>query len=208
MEHQDDIETIAENDSAALGKSRRYGSIFLSYLHDLTFLIAGVLLVFSLLFRVVVVSGPSMDTTLTDGDWLLILGNVLYPEPQHGDIIVASKDTYDNGTPIIKRVIAKEGQTVDIDFTAGIVYVDGIALEEPYTLTATNLSEGMEFPLTVNDGCYFVMGDNRNVSKDSRSTEIGLVDRREILGKAIFLFFPGNDGGDVERDFGRIGVIS
>ncbi len=189
-------------------KKIRFGSAILSYLHDLTFLIAGVLLVFSLLFRVVVVSGPSMDTTLTDGDWLLLLGNVLYQEPKHGDIIVASKDSYDNGTPIIKRVIAKEGQSVDIDFEAGVVYVDGEALEEPYTLTPTNLQEGIEFPLTVDEGCLFVMGDNRNVSKDSRSTEIGLIDKREILGKAIFLFFPGNNGGKVSRDFDRIGGLS
>ena len=208
MEHQKNLDNLAENCSADFGKNRKTGNILLSYLHDLTFLIAGVLLVFSLLFRVVVVSGPSMDATLTDGDWLLILGNVLYQNPKHGDIIVASKDSYDDGTPIIKRVIAKEGQTVDIDFEAGVVYVDDVALDEPYTLTPTNLREGMEFPLTVDEGCYFVMGDNRNVSKDSRSTEIGQIDRREILGKAIFVFFPGNDGGDVERDFGRIGVLS
>ena len=208
MEHQEKMDFVQENNSADFGKNRKFGNVFLPYLHDLTFLIAGVLLVFSLLFRVVVVSGPSMDTTLTDGDWLLILGNVLYQDPKHGDIIVASKDSYDDGTPIIKRVIAKEGQTVDIDFEAGLVYVDGVALNEPYTLTPTNLIEGTEFPLTVDEGCYFVMGDNRNVSKDSRSTEIGQIDHREILGRAIFLFFPGNDGGDVERDFGRIGVLS
>lgn len=186
-------------------KTDKTTNIILSYLHDLTFLIAGVLLVFSLLLRVVVVSGPSMDTTLTHGDWLLLLGNVFYQEPKHGDIIVASKDSYDNGTPIIKRVIALEGQTVDIDFQAGIVYVDGVALDEPYTNTPTNLQEGIAFPLTVDEGCIFVMGDNRNVSKDSRSTEIGLIDRREILGKAILLVFPGDNNG---RDFGRIGVIS
>lgn len=183
-------------------------NIFVSYLHDLVTLIAGVLLVFSLLFRVVIVSGPSMNSTLVDGDWLLLLGNVMYREPQHGDIIVASKDNFDDGKPIIKRVIATEGQVVDIDFAAGIVYVDGEALDEPYTLTATNLDEGVNFPLTVEEGCLFVMGDNRNWSKDSRSPEIGLVDKREILGKALFLFFPGNDGGDVERNFNRIGVLS
>lgn len=186
-------------------KKGKASNVILSYLHDLTFLIAGVLLVFSLLLRVVVVSGPSMDTTLTHGDWLLLLGNVFYQEPKHGDIIVASKDSYDNGTPIIKRVIALEGQTVDIDFQAGIVYVDGVALDEPYTNTPTNLQEGIAFPLTVDEGCIFVMGDNRNVSKDSRSTEIGLIDRREILGKAILLVFPGDNNG---HDFGRIGVIS
>ena len=183
-------------------------NMILAYLHDFVFLIAGVLLVFSLLFRVVVVSGPSMKNTLIDGDWLILLGNVLYREPAHGDIIVASKSTYDNGTPIIKRVIAVEGQTVDIDFDLGIVFVDGVALDEPYTLTATNREEGVSFPLTVPDGAIFVMGDNRNESKDSRSPEIGLVDKREILGKAIFLVIPGNEGGNLERELNRIGVLS
>ena len=182
--------------------------VFLSYLHDLVTLVAAVLLIFSLLFRVVIVSGPSMNDTLIDGDWLLLLSNVLYGDPKQGDIIVASKDSYDNGSPIIKRVIATEGQEVDIDFLNGIVYVDGTALDEPYTLTPTNVSEGIAFPLTVDEGCIFVMGDNRNVSKDSRSTEIGLIDTREVLGKAIVLFFPGNNGGKLTREFNRIGVLS
>ena len=181
---------------------------FLSYLHDLACLIAGILLVFSLLFRVVVVSGPSMNQTLVDGDWLLLLGNVLYSEPKQGDIIVASKKSFDDGSPIIKRVIATEGQTVDIDFGDGIVYVDGVPLDEPYTLTPTNTSGGVEFPLTVAEGCIFAMGDNRNLSKDSRSLEIGLIDCREILGKAVFLFFPGNNAGIDARDYSRIGVMS
>lgn len=187
--------------------SDKHDGSFLWYLHDLVFLIAGVLLVFSLLFRVVVVSGPSMNQTLIDGDRILLLSNVFYNNPQYGDIIVACKDSYDNGAPIIKRVIATEGQTVDIDFINGIVYVDGVALDEPYTNTPTNQNEGIRFPIVVDEGCIFVMGDNRNVSKDSRSNEIGLIDTREILGKALFIFFPGNNGGDTERDFGRIGVI-
>lgn len=203
-------ENMIKNKQEISQKERQTANsnVFVSYLHDLVTLIAGVLLVFSLLFRVVIVSGPSMNSTLIDGDWLLLLGNVMYREPQYGDVIVASKDGFDDGKPIIKRVIATEGQVVDIDFAAGIVYVDGEALEEPYTLTATNLDEGVDFPLTVEEGCLFVMGDNRNWSKDSRSPEIGLVDKREILGKALFLFFPGNDGGNVERNFNRIGVLS
>ena len=180
----------------------------LSYLHDLVYLVAGVMLLFSLCFRVVVVSGPSMNNTLVDGDWLLLLSNVFYRTPQNGDVIVATKDTFDNGAPIIKRVIAQEGQTVDIDFLEGIVYVDGVALDEPYALTPTTLEEGMEFPLTVDDGCIFVLGDNRDNSKDSRSLEIGLIDQREVLGKAIFLFLPGDNKGRVIRDFNRIGGIS
>ena len=180
----------------------------LAYLRDMVSLIAGVLLVFSLCLRIVVVSGPSMNNTLYDGDWLIVLGNVLYREPKYGDIVVVSKDAFDNGNPIIKRVIATEGQTVDIDFTAGIVYVDGQPLDEPYTLTPTNLAEGVPLPVTVSEGSLFVMGDNRNSSKDSRSIEIGLVDEREVLGRAIFMVFPGTSNGMVNRDFKRMGVLS
>ena len=187
---------------------REKGSnMILSYLHDLVFLIAVVLIVFSLFFRIIVVSGPSMKSTLVDGDWLILLSNVFYCEPEQGDIVVISKDTYDNGTPIIKRVIAKEGQTVDIDFINGYVFVDGERLKEAYVNTPTNLNEGVEFPLTVDEGCLFVMGDNRNESKDSRSPEIGLIDKHEVLGKAIFLVVPGNEDGALERDFSRIGVL-
>ena len=183
--------------------------VILSYLHDLVCLIAAVMLLFSFCFRVVVVSGPSMNNTLYDGDCLLVLGKVFYQNPKSGDIVVISKESYDNGTPIIKRVIATEGQVVDIDFDAGTVYVDGVALDEPYTLSLTYYEDkvnGIEFPVTVEKNCVFVMGDNRNMSKDSRSNEIGLVDKREILGRAIFLFFPGSNNNN--RDISRIGVLS
>ena len=180
----------------------------LGYLHDLTALLVVILLIFSLLFRVVIVDGPSMNDTLVHGDWLLLLGNLICSEPEAGDIIVASKDSFGNGEPIIKRVIATEGQRVDIDFDRGIVYVDGVALDEPYVLTPTNLREGISFPLVVDAGCVFVMGDNRNRSKDSRSTEIGLIDEREILGKAILLIFPGSDELHPKHDFTRVGIIS
>lgn len=181
---------------------------FLMYVHDLIFLLAGIVIIFMLLFRVVVVSGTSMNSTLLDGDYLLLLGNVFYRDPKPGDIIVISKSTFDNGSPIVKRVIATEGQTVDIDFKAGVVYVDGVALVEPYTLTSTTVREGMEFPLVVSEGCLFVLGDNRDGSKDSRNPEIGLIDKREVLGKVIFLFLPGTNMGKVQRDLGRIGVVS
>lgn len=184
----------------------------LAYLHDLAYLLAGILLVLLLLFRIVVVSGPSMNDTLVHGDYLILLNNVFYAEPKQGDIIVASKDSFKDGEPIIKRVIATEGQFVDIDFIAGIVYVGDtedtmMPLMEDYTKTMTNLQEGMQFPLQVEEGCIFVMGDNRNMSKDSRNPEIGLIDTREVLGKAIFLILPGKDQITESRDLKRIGAI-
>lgn len=198
METQENIDAANEN--------RRQKNI-LSYLHDIVFGLAGVLLVVMLLFRIVVVSGPSMMQTLQNGDRLIVLSNVFYKTPKFGDIVVASKESFKNGEPIIKRVIATEGQKVDIDFKSGLVYVDDKALYEPYINTPTNLYEGIEFPLVVDEGCVFVMGDNRNDSKDSRSVEIGLIDRREILGKAIFLVIPGVDPDTDKRELNRIGAL-
>ena len=184
----------------------------LVYAHDVLYLLA-ILVLFSLVLRVVVVEGTSMNNTLKDGDYLFVLSNVFYRNPKQGDVIVASKESFDNGAPIVKRVIATEGQKVDIDFYEGIVYVDDIPLDEPYTLTPTSLYEGIDFPLIVGDNCIFVLGDNRNGSRDSRHPSIGMIDKREVIGKVIFLFIPGTNGEDYAgnprepRDFSRIGVV-
>ena len=182
----------------------------LEYLHDVVYILALILVVFTFCMRVVIVSGSSMFSTLVDGDYLLLINRPLCGELERGDIVVASMDRFKGGEPIVKRVIATEGQTVDIDFRAGIVYVDGAALEEDYIYTPTHLSEGMEFPLVVEEGCLFLMGDNRGDSRDSRAPEIGLVDEREILGRAVFLMLPGTGRGEytVEQDFGRIGGLN
>ena len=193
---------------AQVDKKQERKETILLYLHDFVIWLVAILLIFLLLFRVVVVSGPSMNDTLVHGDYLLLLNNVFYTDPKQGDIIVAAKSSFKDGEPIIKRVIATEGQWVDIDFDAGIVYVNGTALEEPYTKTPTNIFEGVGFPLMVDEGCIFVMGDNRNESKDSRSLEIGLIDKREVLGKAIFLFLPGKDVATEQMNFKRIGALS
>ena len=177
------------------------------YLHDWLFLLIAIFLLFLLLFRVIVVSGDSMYETLWDGDYLLLLSNTFYHEPKYGDVVVISKESFDDGNPIIKRVIATEGQTVDIVFDQGIVYVDGQALQEDYTHNLTTREEGTQFPLVVADDCIFVLGDNRGVSLDSRSQEIGQIDRREVLGKAIFLMLPGTNHNEQPRDFDRVGVI-
>ena len=190
-------------------KNEGNGSV-LEYLHDVVYILALILVVFTFCMRVVIVSGSSMFSTLVDGDYLLLINRPLCGELEQGDIVVASMERFKDGEPIVKRVIATEGQTVDIDFRAGIVYVDGVALEEEYTYTPTHLSEGMEFPLVVEEGCLFLMGDNRGDSRDSRAPEIGLVDEREILGRAVFLLMPGTGTGEytVERDLGRIGGLN
>lgn len=185
-----------------------FWTVVLEYLGDFSVLLAAALLLFSFAVRSVVVSGDSMLQTLVDGDYLVMLEGDICLNYEQGDIVVAAMDRFRDGLPIVKRVIATEGQTVDIDFSTGTVYVDGAALHEPYIYTPTTRNLGMQFPLTVDEGCLFLMGDNRGVSDDSRDPMIGLVDRREILGKAIFLAIPGTDGGFRPRDFSRIGGLS
>ena len=123
-----------------------------------------------------------------------------------GDIVVARKEGF-SSEPIVKRVIATEGQTVDIDFSTGSVYVDGELLEETYIKEPTYDDEGLAFPVTVEEGCIFVMGDNRNASDDSRNPRLGIVDERYVLGKAVFLLLPGNDSVTKKPDYSRIGLI-
>ena len=181
---------------------------FLPYLKDIAVVLAVVLIVFLFCFRIAVVDGDSMNNTLINGDYVLLLNKVLAGDPKPGDIVVIST-TYGNGKPIIKRVIATEGQEINIDFEKGIVTVDGKVLDEPYIKDLTQKGEGaFEYPMVVDEGCLFVMGDNRMNSTDSRSTLIGQIDCREVIGKAFFRIFPGNDDGNVARDFGKIGVIS
>lgn len=108
---------------------------------------------------------------------------------------------------LVKRVIATEGQTVDIDFETGEVSVDGTVLQEDYINALTTVDGGVHFPLTVAEGCIFVLGDNRGISEDSRYPDVGQIDKREVLGKAIFLMYPGTDDGTYPREFDRVGAI-
>ena len=164
--------------------------------------------VFAFAARLVLVSGPSMRETLQDQDCLVVLSPLLCGDYEAGDIVIIQRESFRDGEPIVKRIIATEGQTVDIDFDAGVVYVDGAALEEDYIRQPTYLEEGLEFPCTVPEGCVFVMGDNRNDSDDSRDPDLGPVDTREIMGQAVFLLYPGMTAGRWERDFSRIGPLT
>lgn len=175
---------------------------------DSIYIVALILSIYMLVFRVVVVVGPSMYNTLIEGDRLLLISSMFYREPQQGDIVVCSKESFDDGTCFVKRVIATEGQEVFIDFEQSKVYVDGVLLDEPYVHSPTTRKEGIEFPLIVGEGQIFVLGDNRDHSTDSRSPMIGLVDERQIVGKAIFILTPGNNDGKETANWSRIGWIN
>ena len=166
-----------------------------------------VVAIFTFVIRMMGVDGHSMLNTLQHGDRLLVVNSMLDHDYKYGDIVILRKNGVFDDDPIVKRVIAVEGQTVDIDFAEGIVYVDGEALEEDYIREPTYTAEGTEFPLTVPEGSIFVMGDNRNGSSDSRDYRLGTVDTRYVIGKAAFLIFPGPDYETEKRDFKRIGVI-
>lgn len=152
------------------------------------------ILVFTFICRVVGVVGSSMVPTLENGERLII--SRLFYEPKYGDIVVLRKQEFKED-PIVKRVIATEGQTVDIDFDQGIVYVDGKALDEPYVNAPVNRRLDFSEPVTVPSGCVFVMGDNRNESTDSRYAGLGCIDNRLILGKAYCRIFPLNCIGGI-----------
>lgn len=144
-------------------------------------------LVFVFLIRLVDVRGDSMNPTLYNGDKLLV-SDIFY-KPKQGDIVIFRKDDY-KPEALVKRVIATEGQTIEIDFTKGEVYVDGELLDEPYIAEPTYNQLDFSGIQTVPEGCVFVMGDNRNNSSDSRRAEIGMVDERLIIGKVLLRVFP------------------
>ncbi len=146
-----------------------------------------VVLLFTLVFRIFVVSGGSMLTTLYDGD-RLVVSNLFY-EPKRGDIIVFASE-YKDEEVLVKRVIATEGQTVDIT-EEGQVTVDGIVIDEPYLQQGLRTERGtVSLPYVVAEDQLFVLGDNRGDSLDSRSDLLGPVEMNKVLGRVIFRLFP------------------
>jgi len=154
--------------------------------------ISAVLLIFTFVIRIAYVDGPSMKYTLQNKD-SLIVSNLFYT-PKQGDIVVfqAPDSAIEGG--IVKRVIATEGQTVDINFETWEVSVDGVVLDEPYVNRLPGVYMlnylNTEFPLTVPEGHIFVLGDNRNHSNDSRNANVGCVDTRYVFGKVLFRIAP------------------
>lgn len=208
MQEEKKTEDGLPEDSAPAQKTPAAGALWimaLDWLQALVWSVVIVALSFTFGLRLIGVEGNSMEPTLYGGDMLLVLSS-LWGEPHCGDIVVLRKDAFVE-MPIVKRVIATEGQTIDIDFSTGTVTLDGEVLEEPYLKEPTLTAGDMTFPFTVSPGCIFVMGDHRSESTDSRWTWLGEVDCRYVLGKAVWLIFPGPDESG-RAAFGRIGGLN
>ncbi|MBR3844573.1 MAG: signal peptidase I [Clostridia bacterium] len=194
MEQETQILVESNEPNETKQKSRKET---VEWLSTLVVSILVVVLLFTFCFRMVGISGSSMEDTLQSQDRVIIRS--AFYTPKAGDIVVLSRDyiTEEDGTspePIIKRIIATEGQEVYLDFANNKVVVDGVALEEPYVKGVLN--EGrvpIQNPHVVKEGCVFVLGDHRTVSKDSRTAEVGDVDTRYILGEAMVRIFPFTD---------------
>ncbi len=181
-------------------------SPLLDWIGALVTSVVAVVLLFTFVVQLISVEGGSMQPTLLGGDRLVVVGR-LFTSFDAGDVVIVQDYNARLSDRIVKRIVATGGQTVDIDFEEGIVYVDGEALVEPYINEPTYTPEGVLFPLTLGENEVFLMGDNRNHSSDSRHIDLGPVDQRYIVGKAVFLLSPGADPETKETDWGRIGPI-
>ncbi len=221
MDEREEILEHTDNVDHSTKKKEKHSFLqdIYSLLHDLVYILAAITLIFVFCVRLVGVSGGSMLPTLMNGDYLALQSNVIMGDLEYGDIIVARELSFRDGEPIVKRVIATEGQQVVIreDETGKIrVFVDGVKLEEPYIneklmnssyFASDNDNDDTQFSLTVSDDCIFVMGDNRNNSADSRDPSIGEIKLDQVLGKVLFVVLPAEDEHG-ERDYSRIGAVS
>lgn len=183
MENNNIPEEINKTAQEAVKKST--GREILEWVLSIAVAVALALFIRQFIFTPVRVDGSSMEPTLHHNDRLIVWR--LGYKPKVGDIIVL----HQNGKlPYIKRIIATQGQTVDIDYENHKVYVDGNELDEPYINEPTALEGDVVFPVTVDEDCVFVMGDNRNNSRDSRMSDVGMVKKEDIIGKAVLRFFP------------------
>ena len=188
------------NETNNTGNPNQWIADIFDVLELFTFCAAVIITLFTFVGRVTIVQGPSMENTLIQND-ILVVAEGCY-EPKQGDIVVVQNvgliDQY--SAPIVKRVIALGGQTIDIDFATWTVTVDGVLVEEPYRKDdgSYRLTSDWTYPLTVPEGYVFCMGDNRNKSADSRCMEIGLIDERCVIGHAVFRLFP----------FSKIGTLN
>ncbi len=194
MDNQNNSEIIKQNTPKI---KNSYGEVC-DWIETFVIALSLLVLLFLFLFRYVTVDGDSMTHTLQNQDKLIIVNT--YGEYKTGDIVVVRVSGHDQ--PLIKRVIATEGQEVEIDFENWVVKVDGVALDEPYVRKETNglmnYSQYYNGPFKVGKGKIFVMGDNRNGSNDSRNPQIGQIDARRTLGKVLIRFSPFDKFGAVD----------
>lgn len=187
-DQQPELEPVLESEPEQ--EQNKLAELF-DWMDSIVYSVALVVLLLSFAFRMITVDGTSMTNTLQDND-RVFLTSVLY-QPKQGDIVVFTKLQ----RPLIKRVIAVGGQTIDIDTAAGTVTVDGVVLDEPYIREPMRPAGDTAFPLTVPEGSVFVMGDNRNNSSDSRVSTVGCVDTRYIVGHVLFRAAPLSSFGKI-----------
>ncbi|MGO5029685.1 signal peptidase I [Candidatus Agathobaculum pullicola] len=176
----------------------RFSSELFSWGESLMAVLIFFVVVFTFFVRLIGVDGTSMYPTLQDRS-IMLVSNLNYT-PEKGDIVILRKEGFYSDQPIVKRVIATGGDTVDIDPVTGDVIVNGEVLDEPYIFEKINTLERMgdlTYPQTVPEGCIYVLGDNRNGSTDSRWSSLGMVDERYVLGHVLSVVFPFSDFGSV-----------
>lgn len=179
-----------EKEIARLKYKKSYGGALRSTVYSLAVVAAIAILVATLWMPVLQITGASMDPTLVDGQFVVALKN---DDFEAGDITAF----YYNNKILIKRVIASQGDWVDIDMD-GNVFVNGVQLEEPY-LQEKSLGEcNIDLPYQVPDGRVFVMGDDRAISLDSRTTAVGCISKEQVLGQVVFRVWPFNEIGSIQ----------